>query len=70
MSRHGIPTAAYAAFTELEPALAYLRQLPIDTLKIEYEKMHGEQRRVKTFGKLKQMLTDENTVGHDIRIFL
>jgi phosphoribosylamine--glycine ligase len=26
MARHGIPTAAYAAFTELEPALAYLRQ--------------------------------------------
>src|SRR3990167_4436097 len=26
MSRHGIPTAAYAAFTELDPALAYLRQ--------------------------------------------
>jgi len=26
MERHGIPTAAYAAFTELEPALAWLRQ--------------------------------------------
>jgi phosphoribosylamine--glycine ligase len=25
MARHGIPTAAYATFTELEPALAYLR---------------------------------------------
>ncbi len=26
LARHGIPTAAYANFTELEPALAYLRQ--------------------------------------------
>ena len=25
MARHGIPTAAYASFTEIEPALAYLR---------------------------------------------
>ncbi len=27
LTRHGIPTAAYRAFTELEPALAYLRQV-------------------------------------------
>ncbi len=27
LSRHGIPTAAYGVFTELEPALAYLRQV-------------------------------------------
>jgi phosphoribosylamine--glycine ligase len=26
LARHGIPTAAYANFTELQPALAYLRQ--------------------------------------------
>ena len=26
MARHGIPTAAYAAFTEVEPALAYVRE--------------------------------------------
>ena len=26
LARHGIPTAAYASFTELEPALAYLQQ--------------------------------------------
>ena len=26
LARHGIPTAAYGNFTELEPALAYLRQ--------------------------------------------
>lgn len=26
LARHGIPTAAYANFTELEPALAYLRE--------------------------------------------
>ena len=26
MLRHGIPTAAYASFTELEPALAYIRE--------------------------------------------
>ncbi|AFL73145.1 phosphoribosylamine--glycine ligase [Thiocystis violascens] len=27
LARHAIPTAAYGAFTELEPALAYLRQV-------------------------------------------
>ena len=27
LRRHGIPTAAYGSFTELEPALAYLRQV-------------------------------------------
>jgi phosphoribosylamine---glycine ligase len=27
LHRHGIPTAAYGVFTELEPALAYLRQV-------------------------------------------
>lgn len=27
LARHGIPTAAYATFTELEPALDYLRQV-------------------------------------------
>jgi phosphoribosylamine---glycine ligase len=27
LARHGIPTAAYGTFTELEPALAYLRQV-------------------------------------------
>ncbi|BAK43372.1 phosphoribosylamine--glycine ligase [Eggerthella sp. YY7918] len=27
MDRHGIPTARYASFTELEPALAYVREL-------------------------------------------
>ncbi len=27
LQRHGIPTAAYASFSELEPALAYLRQV-------------------------------------------
>jgi phosphoribosylamine--glycine ligase len=27
LSRHGIPTAAYGSFTELEPALAYLRDV-------------------------------------------
>ena len=26
MARHGIPTAAYATFTEVEPALAYVRE--------------------------------------------
>jgi len=26
MARHGIPTAAYAAFTEIDPALAYIRE--------------------------------------------
>ncbi len=26
MARHGIPTAAYQAFTELEPAIAYIKQ--------------------------------------------
>ena len=26
LARHGIPTAAYASFTEVEPALAYIRQ--------------------------------------------
>jgi len=26
LARHGIPTAAYASFTDLEPALAYLRE--------------------------------------------